>query len=114
MKKKPIIAAIVLAAATLLLHAEMTPRVIEISAKRFAFTPNQITLKKGEPVTIRMTAADHSHGLLVKPLGIDLDAGPGQPDQVTITPTETGQFSAICDDYCGSGHGSMKMTIIVE
>jgi hypothetical protein len=36
----------------------------------------------------------------------------GEP--VTITPTEAGTFHAICDHYCGSGHGNMKMTFVVE
>jgi cytochrome c oxidase subunit II len=111
--KRTLIVAIVMIATALLLHAEATPRVVEISAKRFEFAPNTITLKKGEPVTIRMTASDHSHGLFVKPLGLDLDAAPGKPDEATITPTQAGQFLAICDDYCGSGHGNMKMTIVV-
>ena len=99
----------------LLLSAQSpAPRVVDIAAKRFEFTPNAITLKRGQPVTIRMTAADHSHGLFVKELHLDLDAAPGEPDQTTITPAEAGRFDAICDDYCGSGHGNMKMTIIVE
>ncbi len=88
--------------------------VIEISARRFEFTPNPVTLKKGEPVTIRLTAIDRAHGLLVKELGIELDAGKDEPDQVTITPKAAGRFAAICDHYCGSGHGGMKMTFIVE
>ncbi len=91
-----------------------TPRVIEISAKRFEFAPNVVTLRVGEPVTIRLTALDRSHGLLVKPLGIDLDAANGDPDEVTITPKAAGTFPAICDHYCGMGHGSMKMTFVVQ
>lgn len=91
-----------------------TPRVIEISAKRFEFAPNVVTLRVGEPVTIRLTALDRSHGLLVKPLGIDLDAGHGDPDEVTITPKAAGTFPAICDHYCGMGHGNMKMTFVVQ
>ncbi len=71
-------------------------------------------MKKGEPVTIRLTSTDRSHGLLVKPLGIDLDAAEGRPDSVTITPGEAGTFDAICDHYCGSGHGGMKMKFVVE
>lgn len=112
--KKKLMAVALLLVALVALRAEMQPRVVEIAAKRFEFTPNTITLKRGEPVTIRMTASDHSHGLFVKPLHLDLDAAPGDPDQTTITPAEAGAFIAICDDYCGSGHGNMKMTIVVE
>jgi len=99
-----------------LLFAAQTPapRVVEIAAKRFEFTPATITLQRGEPVTIRLTAADHSHGLFLKELHVDLDAAPGAPDEVTITPQTAGTFTAICDDYCGSGHGNMKLTVVVN
>lgn len=90
------------------------PRVVEITARRFEFNPKQITLKRGEPVTIRLVSTDRAHGLFVKPLDIDLDADGGKPAQITITPGAAGIFPAICDHYCGSGHGNMKMTVIVE
>jgi len=97
-------------------HAQQpaTPRVIDISAKRFEFNPSVVTLHQGETVKIRLTAADHAHGLLIKPLGIDLDADPGLPDEITITPKAAGRFPAICDHYCGMGHGNMKMVFVVE
>ena len=91
-----------------------TQTTIEIKAKRFEFAPNVVHLKKGEPVTITLTSTDHSHGLLMKPLQIDLDAAEGRPDSVTITPVQAGTFNAICDHYCGSGHGNMKLTFVVE
>jgi cytochrome c oxidase subunit 2 len=100
---------------SLLLAVEQpAPPVVAISAKRYEFTPNVVTLHRGEPVTIRLTASDRSHGLLVKPLGIDLDSDRDVPDEVTITPSAAGRFDAICDHYCGMGHGNMKMTFVVE
>jgi cytochrome c oxidase subunit 2 len=90
------------------------PRVVEISAKKFEFTPNVVTLKKDEPVTIHFTSTDRAHGLFVKAFKIDLDADLGKPADVTVTPHEAGTFGAICDHYCGSGHGNMKMTFVVE
>lgn len=93
---------------------ESQPRVIAISAKRFQFTPNEITLKKGEPVTLHVTAEDRSHGFFQKELGIDLDLSPDHASEVTITPAVAGRFVVICDHFCGSGHGNMKMVINVE
>ena len=90
------------------------PRVVEITAKKFEFNPPEVHLRAGEPVTIRLIGTDHAHGLLVKPLGVDLDASPDKPDQITITPAAAGRYPAICDHYCGSGHGNMKMTVVVE
>ena len=90
------------------------PRVVEIHAKRFSFTPDTVTFERGERVTIRVIADDRAHGLLVKPLGIDLDASPENPAEIAITPGQPGTFPAICDHYCGSGHGGMKMTFVVK
>ena len=97
----------------MLMQSPQSPRVVEVSAKRFEFNPKEIHLKAGEPVTIRLVATDHAHGLLVKPLGIDLDAKPDSPAEITITPDAEGTFNAICDHYCGVGHGNMKMKFIV-
>ncbi len=33
---------------------------------------------------------------------------------VVLTPQTAGRFTTICDHFCGSGHGNMKMTIVVE
>src|SRR5712692_12041160 len=104
-----------LTAVGLRLFAEETqPRVVTISAKRFEFTPNQITLKRGEPVTLRVSAEDRDHGFYQKDLKIDLDLTPSRVSEVTITPDNAGRFVAICDHFCGSGHGNMKMVINVE
>src|SRR5713226_2210009 len=82
---------------------EPQPRVLTISAKRFEFTPNQITLKRGEPVTLRVSALDRDHGFFQKDLKIDLDLTPDHVSEVTITPDKAGRFIVICDRFCGSG-----------
>ena len=115
MKRTAIIVILVaLVAAAQFGSAQEPTRVVEISAKRFEFNPKQVTLKRGEKVTIRLVSTDRAHGLLIKPLGVDLDADDGKPGEITITPDAAGTFPAICDHYCGSGHGNMKMTIVVE
>ena len=90
------------------------PRVVNITAKRFGFTPNVVTLKKGEPVTLRLTSADVTHGLFMRALKLDEEIVPGKTTEVTITPQTEGKFTTICDHFCGSGHGNMNMTIVVE
>jgi cytochrome c oxidase subunit 2 len=90
------------------------PRVIEITAKRFAFSPNEITLKRGETVKLRISSEDVTHGLYLKPLKIDADIQPGKTTEVMVTPQSAGRFTAICDHFCGVNHGSMKMTVVVE
>src|SRR5262252_7945418 len=100
--------------ATASARAQDGPRVVDITAKRFAFSPNQITLTRGEAVKLRITSEDVTHGLFLRPLGIDAEIAPGRVTEVVITPDKAGTYRAICDHFCGAGHGGMKMTVIVE
>lgn len=101
--------------ATHAVHAAVAPesKTIQITAKRFSYTPDDITLKKGEPVTLVMRSEDVAHGLRARELGLDLKAGKGNTAQATITPAQTGDFVAHCSTFCGSGHGSMIVTFHV-
>jgi cytochrome c oxidase subunit 2 len=90
------------------------PQVITIAAKRFEFSPGEVRLKKGEPVTIRIASADVTHGMYMKALGIDAQIEPGKTTEVTFTPQVAGRFTAICDHFCGAGHGNMHMQFVVE
>jgi len=94
-------------------RADETP-VIEIAAKRFAFTPNQITLKKGQTVKLRLHTEDVEHGFFLRPLKIDELIEPGKTVDVTVTPQVAGTFTTICDHFCGANHGNMNMTIVVQ
>jgi cytochrome c oxidase subunit 2 len=95
-------------------RADTGPEVIKITASKFQFSPNQITLKKGRPVLLQLMTTDRTHGLLLRALKIDTNILPGKTTEVKVTPPTTGKFSAICDHYCGLGHGGMKMTVVVE
>ena len=91
-----------------------SPKVIDITAKRFGFTPEQITLKKGETVTLRLHSEDVTHGFFMRKLKIDTEVEAGKTTDVTITPDTPGSYTTICDHFCGVNHGNMKMTIVVE
>jgi cytochrome c oxidase subunit 2 len=96
-----------------LARADVNPKVIEITAKKFEFTPSEITIKKGEPVILRVTSIDRVHGFMSKPLKFDTDIVAGKNTDIAVTPDTAGDFTVICDHYCGTGHGGMKMTISV-
>jgi cytochrome c oxidase subunit II len=89
------------------------PKVIEITAKKFEFSPSEITIKKGEPVILRLTSSDRVHGFMSKPLKIDTDIPSDTTKDVAVTPDTAGNFTVICDHYCGTGHGNMKMKVTV-
>lgn len=86
---------------------------VEITAKRFAFEPDHITLKEGQPVVIEFKSADVAHGLRFRDLGLNIRAANGQTTEVAFTPTKVGDFTGECSVFCGSGHGKMKLVLHV-
>ena len=95
------------------INAQSAPRRVEVTAKRFSFTPGDLTLKKGEPVVIVLKSDDVSHGMRLKDLGLDMKVAKGQTSEFTFTPDKVGDFVARCSVFCGSGHGSMRLTVHV-
>jgi len=84
-----------------------------MTAKKFEYTPSQITLKKGVPVVLEITALDRDHGFKVPELGVRADLKSGQVTRVRIVPDRTGTFEFRCDVFCGSGHEDMSGEIVV-
>jgi cytochrome c oxidase subunit II len=92
---------------------DQTPGTISITAKRFSFSPNEITVKKGEEVTLVIQSKDVSHGLVIEDLGVRTDVKKGQSAEVKFTPETAGTFQGKCAHFCGEGHGSMTLTVHV-
>ena len=95
------------------LPLSQTPRRIDITAKRFSYSPNEITLKKGESVVLVFHSEDVTHGFKLSEMSIKFDIKKGQDKEVTLTPTEVGHFLGKCAHFCGKGHGSMTLQITV-
>lgn len=93
--------------------AQPAEQVIKIMARKFDYTPNHITLKKGVPVVLEFTTADVLMGFNTPDLGARADIVPGQVARVRLTPDKVGTFAFFCDIFCGSGHENMTGTITV-
>jgi cytochrome c oxidase subunit 2 len=89
------------------------PRRIEIVAKRFSYSPAEITLKKGEPVVLVLRSEDVRHGLKISELNLQTETGKGTEGELAFTPARTGNFVGHCSRFCGAGHGSMTLTLHV-
>jgi cytochrome c oxidase subunit 2 len=94
-------------------RAKETPRRIEVTAKRFAFEPSEITLKKGQPVVFVIKSTDVAHGLGFRELHLDVKVPKGGTAELPFTPDKTGEFVGHCSQFCGSGHGEMILTLHV-
>ena len=98
---------------TRVVRAQGEPRRIEVTAKRFTYTPSEITVKKGQPVVIVINSEDVTHGLRFRELNLNAKIEKGSPAQLSFTPDKTGDFVGHCSVFCGSGHGGMSLTLHV-
>ena len=88
-------------------------KVIRINAKKFDFTPSEITVKKGVPVALELTSSDRVHGFSLPDFKLTAKIEPGKVTRVEFTPDKTGEFTFSCNIFCGSGHEDMAGSLIV-
>ena len=95
-------------------QVQAKPRIIKIEARKFVFTPNEITIKQGEQIILELTALDFIHGFSLPDFKMRTDIMPGKVTTLALNPTEVGRFTFLCDNFCGDGHETMNGSLIVE
>ncbi len=101
-RRSALLAGLLLPAGAVLFKAvaQPAPPEIRITAKKFEYTPDKITLKKDQ--------------FKMPDYGLRADILPGQETRVPFTPTKEGAVRFFCDVFCGDGHEDMEGTITVE
>ena len=106
-------------------------KIIEVSAKKYEFTPSEIHVKQGTRVELKVHSEDETHGikLSVYAEGTKDKGKPGllfdHPDQngnvtkdvdqiLDFIAQEPGTYEFKCAKVCGLGHGRMKGQLVVE
>jgi cytochrome c oxidase subunit 2 len=133
----PALAAIVLWSAMFFSHPRPiqaqndSVQVIEVTAKKYEYSPAPIHVKSGTKIQLKITATDHDHGfsILTVPDGTDSNGSAGlvftSPQecwQLKMGETTTieflthtpGTYSFKCCHTCGLGHRGMKGQLIVD
>lgn len=87
---------------------------IQVTAKKYEFTPSTIRVRLGEHVKLVITALDHTHGFKIDALHINQKLEKGEPVTVEFTPVQPGTYAFECSHFCGLGHKKMKGEVIVE
>lgn len=94
-----------------------SPRVINVVAERFLFTPSEIEVDEGAVVELRLTSEDTSHGFrLIGPGDINVEIPKrGRGDvRVTFNANQPGEYTFECSHVCGAGHDFMRGTLRVK
>jgi len=113
-------------------QAAQEVQVIEMTAKKYEYSPSPVRVKRGAKVQLRITALDRTHGFKINlsPDGSDkksdlglifssnnddcLKLEKGVPTVVEFMARTPGTYSFHCCNRCGIGHGGMKGQIVVE
>ncbi|MXP62570.1 cytochrome c oxidase subunit II [Roseomonas sp. M0104] len=74
---------------------------------------NTLHLPAGEPVRLLMQSQDVIHSFFVPAFREKQDVLPGRITQLSFTPTEEGEFSLFCAEYCGTLHSRMGGKVVV-
>lgn len=125
-----VIVVLVLGTSGYLLLSALAPRTpppsantIDISASMGGFSQDEIRVKAGVPITIRLTSVDNQfhtdgggqHQWAVDELGVSVIAPPLGNNTVTFTPETLGSYTFYCDICCGGrANPSMQGTLVVE
>ena len=92
------------------------PRVIRVSAERFAFTPSEIVVERGTVIEFHLTSDDTDHGFRI--VGSDVNAEIPKRRRgeavVKYVADTVGRFVIECSRPCGAGHTAMRATLVVK
>lgn len=86
---------------------------VYLQAQMWRFYP-VLKLKKGQSYRLHMSSLDLNHGFSLQPFNMNFQIVPGLDHVITVTPTMAGEYSVICNEFCGIGHHLMTGKIIVE
>ena len=66
-----------------------------------------LELEKGKTYRLHLSSMDWMHGFSLQPVNINIQVHPNYEMVLTIKPTQAGEFSVVCNEYCGVGHHTM-------
>ena len=107
--------------------------VIEVTAKKYEYSPSPVHVKRGAKVQLKITAVDRDHGfkIAVVPEGVDSSTSPGlefTPPQgnggwklkkggettIEFVAKSPGTYEFKCSVACGIHHERMKGQLVVD
>ncbi len=86
---------------------------IYLAAQMWRWTP-VLKLKKNAEYTLHLSSLDVNHGFSLFPLNINIQVVPGYDYGLRVTPTQSGDYRIICNEFCGINHHLMIGKIIID
>jgi cytochrome c oxidase subunit 2 len=77
-------------------------------------TANELHMSTDETWLLEVRSADVIHDFWVPDLGAKVDAIPGHPNYLWLTPRRSGTFLGTCAEFCGNQHALMGILVVVQ
>jgi cytochrome c oxidase subunit 2 len=74
---------------------------------------SELVLPASREIDIRLRAHDVIHGFFIPGMRLKQNALPGQTLHIHFTPIAPGEYSVLCTQVCGLGHGHMQARLKV-
>jgi cytochrome c oxidase subunit 2 len=85
---------------------------IYLQGQMWAWIP-VLQLEEGAEYVLHLSSVDVNHGFNLYPFNINFQVVPGYDYGLRVTPTESGDFRIVCNEFCGVGHHLMVGKVIV-
>ena len=86
---------------------------VVLVASAFSYNPMEIEIPVGSKVRFIATTKDVIHGFEVAGTNINMMLEPGYVSELVTTVDKVGEFTIVCNEYCGMGHAMMYSTLKV-
>ncbi|MEK6589286.1 MAG: cytochrome C oxidase subunit II [Nitrospinota bacterium] len=86
---------------------------VYIQARQWNWYPI-LHIKKGVNYKFHISSIDVMHGFSLQPIVMNFQIVPGHDNILNVTPTESGTYHIICNEFCGINHHTMVGKIIVS
>ncbi|HEC16162.1 MAG TPA: cytochrome C oxidase subunit II [Sedimenticola sp.] len=73
-----------------------------------------LELEKDKSYRLHISSMDWNHGFSLQPVNINMQIVPGYEMVVTVTPDKSGEYTIVCNEYCGIMHHTMLGKIWVK
>src|SRR5262245_52883561 len=96
--------------------AFQAPKVIKITAERFAYTPSEIVVEKGTTIEFHLTSDDTDHGFKIVGTDVNVEIPKRRRGETIVkyVADTAGEFVIECSRPCGAGHTAMKAILKVQ
>lgn len=112
---------------------EQNVQVIQMTAKKYEYSPSPVHVKQGTKVELKITAIDRDHGFTIAtvpegadqttPAGLEFTSPQdkdswklkkGKETTIKFVARTAGTYQFRCSAPCGWGHGRMKGQLVVD